>query len=385
MDPELEKLEEARRSLAPGWDEQRSRDALRNVQRRYRRRKVARVAGVATAAILLAIGAATMLSQQDPQLAHHASHEVSDNFIELADSSRVTPLDGRTKISIEEVGSQKVRVAMSKGVAHYEVSKRPERRFVVELEDVEIEVLGTSFDVEDSHEAVTVRVHEGKVSMRSTTSNEFHMLTSGQSATIGRPEQKTEVTKIEPEVLPQEVEEAPVDTAEVRSPSERDPVAKKKHKPKKWRQLADMKAYKEASDMLLEDPALVDEKAVGDLFAAADAMRRSGHHAQAVAYLETIADRHRDDPRAAMAAHTRGRILDRGLSRPCDAAVAFEQAREIGLAGMLQRDALAHSANNWAQCGDAAKAQERSRQYEKAYGEGPHWPQLEKYLSGEVD
>lgn len=388
MNPELEKIEEARENLSPGWDEARSREALGNVHRRYRRRKVARVAALAAAVILLAVASTSLLNQEESHLAFHADHAVTDGFIELADSSRVTPLDDASKISIEEVSKKKVRVAMSEGRAHYEVSKKPERRFVVELDGVEVEVLGTSFDVENSRDSVRVDVHEGRVAVRSTRTNEFHILNAGESVTIARsPEEKTETAKLAPEVDPEP--EVPSEEVEVRKDSNPKVAEKKvvrsKPEPKKWRQLTDEKAYKEASEMLLADPALVDGKAVDDLFAAADAMRRSGHHAEAAAYLETIIANHQSDSRAAMAAHTRGRILDRNLSKPCQAAAAFEKAREIGLAGMLQRDALAHSSNNWAACGDASKAAKSARKYRETYGEGPHWPTLEKHLEGDVD
>ncbi len=388
MKTELEELQQARENLDAGWDETRASEALSQVERRYRRRKVVRAGAAAAAVLALALGATTLMMSEPDHLAFHDGRSLNANFIELADASRVTPLDDAARILIEEVADEKIRVAMSHGKAHYEVSKRASRRFVVDLDGIEVEVLGTSFDVESSDEAVHVHVHEGRVAVRSTRGNEFHVLSAGDRVTMARqPEEKTETTRLEPAETELETIEPEVELA--RSAPEK--IAKKRASkpeppaPKKWRQLTDRKKYAEASELLLADPALVDERAVDELFAAADAMRRSGHHAEAADYLEKIVEQHSNDSRAAMAAHTRGRILDRNLSRSCEAAAAFERARKIGLAGMLQRDALAHSATNWNACGEAEKARANAQSYRDAYGEGPHWSKLEKILENDVD
>lgn len=102
-------------------------------------------------------------------------------------------------------------------------------------------------------------------------------------------------------------------------------------------------------------PAPVDS--VDVLLARADAARLAGKPADALAPLRTIVERHADDPRAALAALTLGRVELGELGSPGVAAPDLKRAIALGLPPALEEDAWVELVEAEARSGDAAAAQ----------------------------
>jgi transmembrane sensor len=107
------------------------------------------------------------------------------------------------------------------------------------------------------------------------------------------------------------------------------------------------------------------------LFAEADAARAAGRHAEALAKLELLTQRHPRDPRAPLAAFTRGRLLLENLGRPAHAARAFAQARALtGPTSVLAEDALAREVEALRAAGNHTLSRERAELYTRLYPAG---------------
>jgi transmembrane sensor len=107
------------------------------------------------------------------------------------------------------------------------------------------------------------------------------------------------------------------------------------------------------------------------LFARADRARAEGQPERALAPLRQITDAFPSDPRAPMAAFTRGRLLLESLGRPREAASAFAQARRLTSRGTpLAEDALAREVDAWRAASEPRLARERAELYRSLYPRG---------------
>lgn len=114
------------------------------------------------------------------------------------------------------------------------------------------------------------------------------------------------------------------------------------------------------------------DRAIGPsaLFARADRARAEGQPERALAPLRAIVDLYPSDPRAPMAAFTRGRLLLESLGRPREAASAFAQARRLSGRGTLAEDALAREVDALRAASDLRAARERAELYRTLYPKG---------------
>jgi transmembrane sensor len=110
----------------------------------------------------------------------------------------------------------------------------------------------------------------------------------------------------------------------------------------------------------------------GELIAAADAARLSGHLAEALQLLRSLCDRHAADRRAPVAAFMMGRILVDDMARPAEAAAAFQRARLLWPGGPLVEDALAREAEAWQRAGRSERARAIAEGYLERYPQGRH-------------
>lgn len=93
-----------------------------------------------------------------------ATAELSEQF-ELPDDSQIT-LNHFTALEYQPADSQRI-VSLS-GDAYFEVAPEPKRPFIIRTQQVEIEVLGTSFyvDARENQPEIQVMVAEGSVAVR---------------------------------------------------------------------------------------------------------------------------------------------------------------------------------------------------------------------------
>ncbi len=104
--------------------------------------------------------------------------------VQLEDGSRAT-LNAQTAIAVDY--SQGMRsVTLLSGQAFFEVTRAPERPFVVKTGLVTVRVTGTAFDVAMSGSDVTVAVRSGSVNVSETARGVIADLAGGQQVRVSR-------------------------------------------------------------------------------------------------------------------------------------------------------------------------------------------------------
>jgi transmembrane sensor len=359
MDELARKIEEKKDALEVRWDDRREREIDRALHARLVRRSERRRAAVAIAAVaVLGVSGATAAWRLSP--GEEVARTEIEGAVELADGSIAIPVGRGASVKLMEERADLARVSLERGAARFDVTRAEERTFRVEAGPVSVEVLGTSFVVARGEpgegERVRVEVVRGRVGVRWQDGEA--VLAAGDEGLYPPVRPAAAATpdpEPEPNVEPATTAAAPPATASS-SPA--------------WRTLArdgDYEAAWTALEAAGED-AVRDETA--ELLLAADVARLTHHPEASVSPLRRITERHRGDPRAGLAAFTLGRVLLEELGRPREAALTFADARALDANGSLAEDALAREVESWARAGDAARAEERAREYVAQYPEG---------------
>jgi transmembrane sensor len=241
----------------------------------------------------------------------------------LRDGSEIVIENPATVIKKKRESESEILFELESGAAHFEVVPNPHRIFRVNAGTATVEVVGTSFRVQRKHARSEVSVDRGRVIV--SWNGGSRVLSKGETGTFP-PEEALKVA------------DAPV-----------------------------------SATLSHDPPNAKGEQVTGAeaLFASADKARKEGRPGEAVGFLKTITDRHSSDPRAPLAAFTRGRVLLESLGKPRDAAQAFAQARSLaGRGSGLAEDALAREVEAYAAAGEASLAHDRAELYRKLYPKG---------------
>jgi len=362
-------VEEMRRrtevAVDRGWNER----ILRRVERRIRRGRLAARATLGAAA-LLAIGAGAWwrLAPGAPELASApATRPLPGPAAPAGTPEPATTLrfdDGATgqleapgsRARVTERSPARTTVEVSAGAIGFEVAHTG-REFRVQAGPVLVTVVGTAFTVERQAAGVRVSVRRGRVKTE----------IGGHSATLDAGQQRWFATPAAPLAPPEppapERASAPVPArAAAGGASTRRATAR-------WRLLAQRGDFKRAYQ-LLGQPGENPRDDVEELLLAADVARRSNHFAEAVPYYDRVIARYDGDPRAALAAMSKARIVLYQLGRPQEAASAFAQARALSLPDSLAEDALVGEVTAWHRAGQPARARAAAEEYLRRYPAG---------------
>ncbi|MCU0390984.1 MAG: FecR domain-containing protein, partial [Thermoflexibacter sp.] len=147
------------------------------------KRKVPFLRIAATVALLLCVGLGWyLINNQEVAQVAFVTKEKADSLL-LADGSQVF-VNRESKITYPKEFSDKKRVVKLEGEAFFQVKSDKEKPFIVETQSVEIQVVGTAFNVKvaPSRGKTEVVVQEGKVLVRSAKDSIF--LTAGEQAVI---------------------------------------------------------------------------------------------------------------------------------------------------------------------------------------------------------
>lgn len=339
------------RHVTPAWGRERSELNLARVRaRRARRRALGRMGGVAVLLMLasfvgfLARKPAAVPASVTPPATALANKSPKTTF---ADGS-VARVSDDGELVVKVATASRIESVLASGAADFEVTKHPERDFVIVAGQVLVRVVGTRFRVERSGERTRVSVSEGKVEVQEGEARTY--LEAGESRFF--PSQPV-VVKEEPH---------PVSSSGAHA---------------RFLELARGGEFKAAYQILSQSPAAVGSNAE-ELLLAADAARLSNHPEQAVGYLRRVTSEHAGDSRAPLAAFTLGRVLLSQLSRPSEAAEAFALARRLRPNGGLAEDALAREAEARQAAGSTAQARALAQKYLARYPQGKHLPTLQR-------
>jgi transmembrane sensor len=114
----------------------------------------------------------------------------------LVDGTTFT-LNNHSKMTVLFDFNQKERRVKLSGEAFFKVAANKEKPFVIEVQDLEVKVVGTAFNVEENDKIgyVKVTVEEGKVLLQSRVANEY--LTIGETAEYEKSTGRITRTKVQ--------------------------------------------------------------------------------------------------------------------------------------------------------------------------------------------
>lgn len=393
LDRLAQRARAARDHVRLEWDDGHVDVLLRRTKARARRRTVYRVAVAAAAVIVLSLSAAVFLPDRVPERVAARALVVqsseTERVLHLADGSVVALLGEDSDVVIMRVSEEEIRLRLTRGAARFQVVPGLERAFRVNAGDVDIDVLGTTFEVRRDGAGARVRVLEGQVRVTWPPAHEARLTAGGEGRFPGReptvhvPE---EARKKRAAAEPPTVESPATEPPAVESPNSKPELASAPHaaqrrrasgrstrparseRHRRWVELAEAGDYEAAADLLDEAP--LEEATLDELLLASDTMRLAGRPLRALDFLDRAAALAETDHRAPIVAFTRGRLLLTALSRPHDAAEAFAQARALAPDGALAMDALAREVEARARAGDAEAARARAEEYIARYPNG---------------
>ena len=129
------------------------------------------------ASILLILGAGWFVYESNQVETLELVAQEDQQAIELVDGSKISLNEGSQLIYPDKFkgGNRKVEL---KGEAYFEVAHNPEQPFLIETDEVEVQVLGTKFNVNNANkDSVVVSVDSGKVRM--SVGGKEEILTAG--------------------------------------------------------------------------------------------------------------------------------------------------------------------------------------------------------------
>src|SRR5262249_43130021 len=140
----LPEIDRALAQVGVAWDEARTERTLEGARskRAARRRRLQVVSALGAVTVIAACAGVAWLGGFGAQPRSEAVRT-----LQLDDGSRALLLDSAARVVVSEVAPTSVVVRLPEGRARFDVVPRPERSFRVRCGDVEVEVLGTSFEL----------------------------------------------------------------------------------------------------------------------------------------------------------------------------------------------------------------------------------------------
>jgi transmembrane sensor len=305
----------------------------------------------------------------------------------LTDGSIVTLIAGARLQVLENDGTAIVAL-LGSGSARFDVQPGGPRRWTIECGVASVQVVGTRFSIQRAPGQVRVGVEHGTVIVRSDQLPErVQKLTDGQ--TLDVTEASAPMPRSPAPALSETVDASALSLPlrAVRPTSDKGDRARAVGRGASgagWRELARRGEYA-AAYALLGTSGIGDlstDGTVADSLAAADVARLSGHPRDAVAPLQHIVTVYPDDPRAALAAFTLGRVQLDALEDAADAADAFARAIVLGVPDGLLEDAYARLVEARARAGDRAGARRAAQTYRERFPDGTRGPAIDRWLGG---
>ena len=342
-----DRLAQASRHIDAGFDAQAVERGSAALEHRLARRRQ----------LVLGTFAATALAAASVIVIAWRGHEppplTAAETLATKDGSIASVRGPHTELTVARDSEHEVALELASGRGHFEVTHNPRRRYRVQAGPVQVEVLGTAFDVERTGERVQVQVERGLV--RVSWSAGSTTLSAGQSGTFPPP------PAAEPEPTP-----------EPEAPAALPPRAAAREQ---WRSLARAGKHQEAFGSLGKQPV----EDLPGLLLAADAARLSGHPREAARHLEHLVQRYPKDASAPLAAFTLGRLNLYELAQPAAAARSFARAYALDPSGPMAEDALAREAEAYHQAADAQRSKKAAQRYLDRYPGGSRRAELEGY------
>jgi len=145
--------------------------------------KLAKVASIAAIFLLVAYFVFPQITKQDNNLLVELVGDDSKEGVILDDGS-IIYLNKDAKLSYPKSFDGEQRVVSLDGEAYFDIARDEERPFKIKTNHSEVEVLGTSFNIDTDKLRTEVAVTSGKVKVSSLTTDENVILIKNQAATV---------------------------------------------------------------------------------------------------------------------------------------------------------------------------------------------------------
>lgn len=289
-----------------------------------------------------------------------------DQALALQDGSFITvSADGQ--LDLLESSGRVFSVALRHGRARFDVQPHGPRAWRIDCGVVAVEVVGTSFELERTAQALRVSVQRGVVLVRGDgIPDRVQRLTEGH-------ELRVDFTAAPPLAQPA-LRDAGLEPPSAPTPQPTQPAARGGGEAR-WRVAARNRHWNAAFEQLraegLQREARQAQR-IEELTLLSDIARLSGHPREAVAPLQRIVNEHERDPRAAVSAFALGRIRLDSLGEPAAAARDFEHALVLGLPRALSDDAQARVVEALARANDGFAMRRAAQRYRAEFPQGKH-------------
>jgi transmembrane sensor len=346
------------------------RSLLLRGQRASRTRKVGGAALVLAAAIALSwLGLRSFQTEPSAIATGVAEFE----RLALDDGSEVR-FESGAELAVRERTETRVVVALDKGAARFRIRHDPSRLFRVEARDVEVEDLGTTFDMALEGDSVRVVVTEGSVRVSFArgpgSPRESVTLNAGEHGVYpARPR-----TAPAAEALGSATAAPAASQLAVVPPSNTESAAAD------WRSFARAGNHRRAYELLAPGGFRDVRNEPQDLLLASDVARLSRHPSDSAMLLRKLLTNHERDPRAPSAAFMLGWVLMNELGRAREAAQAFARAEKLSPRGNLAEDAVARAVEAWYRAGELSRANAELERYRSSYPNGRHTAMLQRLV-----
>jgi transmembrane sensor len=294
-----------------------------------------------------------------PETAASSDHGVQ---LVLSDASSIELAPGsllrKRRSTAHELATELVH-----GAARFAVTPGGPRRWSVRAGTVEVHVVGTRFSVERVGDDVLVAVEHGVVRVEGVTVPDGKReLRATQTLRVAAGLVRPDAAAVAP-TPPSDPLEPSLAPPPPPTPTPTPTVVAGAVRPQRV-------------------PASVPAGATADqLLAGADALRAAGDAEPASVLLARLLDTHPDDPRAALAAVTLGRLYMQ-LGQPARAVATLERARQLGLPQALAEQSAALLVLAHARAGDEALARSAAESYRATFPNG-RWSAKVRAWAGE--
>lgn len=342
--------------------------------------------------------------------------------IQTTDGSRIS-LDPGTRLEPIDNDGRFFRAQLHRGRAHLDVRAGDPRRWVIEAGRVSVEIIGSKVAIYRAERRYEVEVYEGAVMVWGpAVTGGARRLGAGQSLKVEESPASPQAVAAPPVSLglapraplvpqvPQVPQASPPASVSPQVPkASRLPTLKVPQPPQEGLGAAEAQRPPEEPRPLPSPAPAAPEPAVGqttpvsppspstsspapssppalaplsaeDLIALADMARQSGHPRDALPLLDRVVSEHPHDPRAALAAFTRGRIESDDLSEPARAAASFRQALTLAPPQALAEDAYARLVEALLQAGQRSAAEAAATEYHTRFPAGRYRERMRQWL-----
>jgi transmembrane sensor len=279
------------------------------------------------------------------------STEATSLALSLADGSTLE-LGPGSSLRVATESERLVVLKLTRGGALFDVARRPDREFRVEVEDVSVVVVGTRFRVERRPDAtVSVSVERGAVDV----------VRQGDRKRLGVGESWSLQPGPGPVTIPGELLRAEPEPS-------RDGVAA---------DAGPVRGAAVSSRPRLGVPPRPALPTADDVFAEMVSLRRAARWAEAAEAATRFLGRFPNEPRAGLVSFELGRIEMDRLGAFADAAVRLRQASVLAPSGPFVEDALAREVRALNAAGDRAACLSRRAAFLERFPTGLHRASVE--------